>query len=90
MSLRIGLASLLALAVATTPAIAATPTTAADQAAASADENKIVCKREARVNSRFKDSVCKTRAQWEEMRIQQRRDAKEWLDRPMIDTRRGG
>ena len=78
----------MALAVTATPTIAATPM-ARDQTPAYADD-KIVCKGETRINSRFKTKVCKTRAQWEELRVQQQLDAKEMVDRPQIDTDRPG
>jgi hypothetical protein len=49
-----------------------------------------VCKREARTNSRFQTSICHTPAEWKEIEEQARRDAKEMIDRPVIETRRGG
>ena len=89
MILRMGLVSLAALAVAATPAIAAAQATAI-QASASNDDNKVVCKGETRANSRFKDKVCRTRAQWEELRAQQVRDARDFLDKPKIQSNMGG
>jgi hypothetical protein len=84
MSFQFGLGSLVALAVAATPAIAI------GQTPARADDDKIVCKRQPRANSRIKDSVCKTRAEWEQMREQQQRDAKEFFDKPKINSTMGG
>jgi hypothetical protein len=84
MSLQFGLGSLVALAV------AATPTIAAGQTPAQADDGKVVCKRQPMPNSRFKTSVCKTRAEWEQIREQQQRDAKEFFDKPKINSTMGG
>ena len=55
-----------------------------------AEEQTIVCKYQPRSNSRLKDRTCKTKLQWEQMRIQNQRDAEEMFNRPTIETRRGG
>ena len=89
MILRMALASLATLAVAATPAIAAAQAVAT-QASASSDDNKIVCKGQTRPNSRFKDKVCRTRAEWEQIREQQVRDAREMFDKPKIQSSMGG
>ena len=52
-----------------------------------AEEQALVCKYQPRSNSRLKDRICKTKLQWEQMRIQQQRDAEEMFDRPMIDQK---
>jgi hypothetical protein len=57
---------------------------------ASIPEDRMVCKYQAVTGSRFKTKICKTEKQWEEIREQNRRDLKETIDRPVIDTRRGG
>ena len=48
------------------------------------EENKIVCKAQAKTGTRFKEKDCRTRAQWEELRNQQQLDAREMLNRPVI------
>ena len=55
-----------------------------------AEEQVVVCKYQAQPNTRFKSKTCKTKLQWEQMRIQQQRDAEEMFNRPTIETRRGG
>ena len=55
-----------------------------------AKEQAVVCKYQAKTGSRFKSKDCKTQLQWEQMRIQQQRDAEEMFNRPTIETRRGG
>ena len=55
-----------------------------------AEEQAIVCKYQAETGTRFKTKNCRTKLQWEQMRIQQQRDAKEMFDRPTVETRRGG
>lgn len=61
---------------------------AAQTARGSADE-KLVCKTDAKTGTRFKTKICKTRLQWEQMLEQHLRDAREVIDRPQIETRRG-
>ncbi len=39
---------------------------ASQPAAASADKDRLVCRRESRPNTRFTSKVCKTAAEWEE------------------------
>jgi len=55
-----------------------------------AEEQVVVCKYQAESGTRFKTKKCKTKLQWEQMRIQQQRDAEEMFNRPTIETRRGG
>lgn len=54
-------------------------------AAAGPVEEKQVCKREKRPNSRFESRVCRTAAQWAEMTANHQRDAREMIDRPMLN-----
>ncbi|MCL6741258.1 hypothetical protein LZ518_08965 [Sphingomonas sp. RB56-2] len=61
--------------------------TARDDAA---EDQVIVCKYEMKTGSRFKEKTCKTKLQWEQMRIQHQKDAEEMFNRPTIETRRGG
>jgi len=61
--------------------------TARDQ---EAEEQVVVCKYQANTGTRFKTKNCRTKLQWEQLRIQQQRDAKEMFDRPTVETRRGG
>jgi hypothetical protein len=57
---------------------------------ASTPEDRVVCKYEVSTGTKFKTKTCKTHKQWEAMREQNRRDLKEMIDRPVIETRRGG
>lgn len=52
------------------------------------DGQQMVCKSQPRANSRLPKKTCMTRAQWEVMAEQHRRDAKEMIDRPQIEIRR--
>ena len=61
----------------------------AGQATQVVADDKVVCKTDAKTGTRFKTNICKTRLQWEQMREQHLRDAREVIDRPQIETRRG-
>jgi hypothetical protein len=75
----------LAVLVISFPAAAA----AADNAGKPArDGEQIVCKSQARANSRLPKKTCMTKEQWEDMAEQNKRDAKEMIDRPQIEIRR--
>lgn len=70
--------------------LAAAPAMAVESATdgASADRgSRKICKRTQRTGTRFYSQICKTAAQWEAMAEQQRRDAKELVDRPQIEIR---
>ena len=55
-----------------------------------ADDNKIICKSEAKTGTRNKTRTCYTKAQWDKIREQNQRDVRELIDRPQIETQRGG
>ena len=74
---------LAAIAVMPVLAQAVDPVTPSE-AARSADENKVICKTKTGTDSRMPKRTCMTRAQWEEVRIQNQRDLKEMVDRPKI------
>jgi len=88
MVLRPGLLALAAASIAASPAIAQTtppaPTPPADQAKQGKDPNEVVCEKQQDPGSRLVSAkVCHTRAEWADLRHQ---------DRQMIDevqTRRG-
>ena len=61
---------------------------AADQQQPARNPNKVVCKSKPRPNSRFQDKVCRTRAEWEEIAEANKRQAKELMDQPVINTDR--
>jgi hypothetical protein len=63
-------------------------TAAAEDRKPARDPNKIVCKSKPRTNSRFQDKICRTRAEWEEIAEASKRDAKELMDAPVINTDR--
>jgi len=67
-----------ALAVPSVPGVAAS--------AEPSDEQKIVCKQDAKLGSRFAKKTCKSKAQWELMAEEHKRAAKELVDRPKINT----
>ena len=52
------------------------------------DGAKLVCKREAKTGTRFPKKTCHTRAQWDQIAEQNKRDAQEMINRPIIETRR--
>ncbi|WP_187107720.1 hypothetical protein [Sphingomonas xanthus] len=74
----------------TTPAFGQAATAAGQtQAARAADDNRLICKKEAPTGTRFGKRVCHTKAEWDQIRAQSQRDAKEMIDRPKIDDSRG-
>ena len=54
------------------------------------DDNQIICKSEAKTGTRQKTRTCLTKAQWDKIREQNQRDVRELIDRPQIETQRGG
>ena len=64
----------------------AAPAVADDKA--KSDRDEVVCKHQKRTDSRFTTKTCRTRAQWDEMAEQQKRDYAETRDRPVIETRK--
>ena len=73
-------ATIAACFVMTVPALAEEP--------AKDDREEMVCKVQKRTDSRFTTKTCRTRAQWQEMAEQQKRDYAETRNRPTIETRR--
>ena len=59
----------------------AQPGSAATSSAAEGD--KLVCKIKARTGTRFPAKTCRTRADWEQITAQHRREASEMIDRPI-------
>ena len=55
---------------------------------AKSDRDEVVCKHQKRTDSRFTTKTCRTRAQWDEMAEQQKRDYAETRNRPVIETRK--
>lgn len=91
MTLSVGLISVFAAVALATSSVAVgqSPNTSSSASAKSGD-SKVICKKQARTGTRFPDKICRTSAQWEEMRAQQQRDAEELINRPKIETSRGG
>lgn len=83
--MRIKISGLGVLAI-VVPALLATPAQAKSD---KDDEQKVVCKRDAKTGTRFAKVTCRTRAEWEQIAEQHRRDYSETRDRPQIDIRRG-
>lgn len=52
-------------------------------------EQRVVCKSQRATGTRFEKKTCMTVRQWDAVREQHRRDAKEMFDGPQIETRRG-
>lgn len=64
---------------------------AAASAAAEPTKNgkaEMVCKTKAKTGTRFPSKTCYTREQWDAMSEQNKRDAKDLIERPIIETRR--
>ena len=54
------------------------------------DANELICKREKQTSTRFTKRTCMTKAQWDAMAEENRRNYSEMRDRPVIETRRDG
>ena len=52
------------------------------------EKEKLVCKSQTGTNTRFKKKTCMTRAQWDAIAEQNKRDYSESRDRPVIEIRR--
>ncbi len=92
MIVRLGLISAIAAAGALVSSGASAQTSPASgtEVSRSADDDKVICKGEKKTGTRFGKRVCKTARQWELMRIEHQRGAKEMIDKAIIETRRGG
>jgi hypothetical protein len=62
---------------------AGTPAQSQDDA-----QSKVVCKSVLRTGTRFKERTCKTVKQWDVAREQQRREASELVDKPLVSGAR--
>jgi len=51
-------------------------------------QSKVVCKSVLRTGTRFKERTCKTVKQWDVAREQQRREASELVDKPLVSGAR--
>jgi len=51
-------------------------------------DNKVVCRFEQNTGTRFQTRICHTNKQWDKIREQQLRDAKEMLNTTIINTKR--
>ena len=89
MTLPVGLISVFAAVALVTSSAAVGQSQSSSTKSAKSDENKVVCKKQARTVTRFPDKVCRTNAQWEELRNQQLRDAEDLLNTRVINTDRG-
>jgi hypothetical protein len=74
--MRLVIAAMVAL-----PLLAGTPASAASEKAA---EGKVVCKNKAKTGTRFPSKMCRTRSEWEQISAQNKRDAKEMIDKPIV------
>jgi hypothetical protein len=67
------------------------PLHATSEGADAADAGqKIICKERRKTGTRFTTRTCKTAGQWDKLAEEHRANAKEMIDRPQIETRRGG
>jgi len=83
--------NLLSLAMATS-LLSVMPASAAgsvDETATVNAKDKMVCKRTQRTGTRFYSQICKTAGQWEALAEQQKRDAREMIDRPQVNIQKG-
>lgn len=76
-----------ALSAAIVCALAMTSTTAL-AAEKKSDPDAVICKREKQTTTRFTKRTCMTKAQWDALAEQNRRNYSEMRDRPVIDTTR--
>ena len=72
------------------PASAQQPTNSSNEPIVIKKDRKVVCKFEQNTGTRFQTRSCKTIEEWDAIREQQIRAAREMIDRSMVDTRRGG
>lgn len=69
--------------------VGSTPAIASDQAkTATAKSDEVVCKRQKRSDTRFTEKICRTRAQWDEMAEQAKRDLAEQRNSGMHNMQR--
>ena len=71
------------------PVLAQQPTSApADNIVVTGQQysNKVVCRFEANTGSRLQTRICHTNKEWDEIREQNMRDAREMMDRPKISV----
>ena len=52
------------------------------------DSERIICKKAPKTGTRFERRLCATKAQWDKMTEQQKRDYSEMRDRPQIEIGR--
>lgn len=74
-----------ALMLGSLQAAAAAPAARTDEA----DPTEVVCQYKAKVGTRFKTKKCATRAQWDLIRENHIRGAREMIDRPLVNIGRG-
>jgi hypothetical protein len=67
------------------PAVGAS---AADTAAKERPEQRLVCKRKPVTGTRFPTKTCRTALEWDKIAEQNKRDAAEMTNRPIVETRR--
>jgi hypothetical protein len=65
---------------------ASAPAAASAEAAGASD--KLVCKLKPRTGTRFPSKTCRTTAEWDQIAEQNKRDAADMTNRPVLETRR--
>lgn len=73
-------------------AMLATPAVSQGQPPAKApdsrDANAAICKRDRATGTRFQTKTCRTKAQWDALAEEQKRNYSEMRDRPVIEIRK--
>lgn len=86
------LATMIFAAADQTPATTGTEAAPAPAAAASAKKpegDRLICRREAKANSRFTTKTCKTAQEWEDRAEEARKALAETQQRPMVSIDKG-
>lgn len=73
----------------TLPALALLATPAFAEEKKADDSGKMICKYQAKSGTRFKTKTCRTKAHWDEVSENARRQAAEDFNKPTISTERG-
>lgn len=75
----------LAIAIMAAPAIAGSTPAVTPSASGDPDASKLICKSQKDTGTRFAKKKCMTKAQWDAVAEQHKRDAKEMIDKALIN-----
>lgn len=76
--------------IALAAALAAAAPAATDPTDNKADPDAIICKSVVKTGTRLSSRLCHTRGEWEAIERRSQDSIKDTVDRPLIETRRGG